>query len=289
MTSIVEEHTVSADGTRIGWERIGQGAPLVVLHGGGLAGKHYRGLGAALADRFSVLLVDRRGRGLSGPAQPSDGIGKEIEDLAAVMKATGANQVFGNSAGAMIALEAARVLPIRRLGLFEPPVSLTTMLPLDWLPAFERALARGQRARAWAIQMKGAQMAPRGMPAWFLRLGCWLMMKQPAGAEMGALLGTVPRDLSMALSLGTDLSHFRDVRCPALLLGGSKSPPFLHEMLGLLKGALPDVRLVVVPGAGHAGPTDMDSPLPVAAQLRTFFDPNGAISSDAPRATGTGG
>src|SRR5262245_41769705 len=115
------EHSApSRDGARIGWQQLGRGPALVVNHGGARAGKHYRELARCLASRFTVVLMDRRGRGASGPAGPGYGLATEIEDLAAVMQATGAERVFGHSGGAVFALEAARVLPVRALAVYDP-------------------------------------------------------------------------------------------------------------------------------------------------------------------------
>src|SRR5690349_6215357 len=147
MTETIE-HATSKDGTRIGWRRLGSGPGLVVLHGGALAGEHYRRLGQLLAEQFTVALVDRRGRGLSGPL--GGGLQAQIDDVAAVMKATGARMVFGHSAGALVALEAARVLPIERVAVFDPPVP-ASHLPVGWLPAYERALEAGDAATAMTI------------------------------------------------------------------------------------------------------------------------------------------
>ena len=60
-------------------------------------GADYTHLGEALASSFTVHLVDRRGRGRSGPQGAGYSIDKECEDLLAVMDTTGARNVFGHS------------------------------------------------------------------------------------------------------------------------------------------------------------------------------------------------
>src|ERR1044071_1725852 len=68
------EHSApSRDGARIGWQQLGRGPALVVNHGGARAAKHYRELARCLASRFTVVLMDRRGRGAGGPAGPGVG------------------------------------------------------------------------------------------------------------------------------------------------------------------------------------------------------------------------
>ena len=57
----------SADGTTIGYLRVGQGPAVVILHGSNESARSHTQLALALADAFTVYLPDRRGRG--GPAR----------------------------------------------------------------------------------------------------------------------------------------------------------------------------------------------------------------------------
>jgi pimeloyl-ACP methyl ester carboxylesterase len=86
---------VSADGSRIGYRRLGGGPAVILLHGGVNASQHMMKLGRALADAFTVYLPDRRGRGMSVGFGPAYGIQREDEDLAALVEHTGAECVFG--------------------------------------------------------------------------------------------------------------------------------------------------------------------------------------------------
>ena len=117
----------SADGTAIGYLRVGTGPAVVLLHGGNESARSHTQLALALADAFTVYLPDRRGRGRSGPHQPGHGLRTEVEDLAAVVAQAGAELVFGVSTGALIALSAARAgSGIRRVAAYEPALLLAT-------------------------------------------------------------------------------------------------------------------------------------------------------------------
>jgi pimeloyl-ACP methyl ester carboxylesterase len=98
---------VSADGTRIGYRRLGQGPSVILLHGGVNASQHMMKLAPALADAYTVYLPDRRGRGMSGAFGPTYGIQREDEDLAAMVHHTGAECVFGSANGGLFALHGA--------------------------------------------------------------------------------------------------------------------------------------------------------------------------------------
>ena len=78
-------------------------------------------LARALSVAFTVYVPDRRGWGRSGPYGGFRGLGTEIEDLGALLDACGATRLFGLSAGAVIAVEAARIRPdITWLALLSP-------------------------------------------------------------------------------------------------------------------------------------------------------------------------
>jgi pimeloyl-ACP methyl ester carboxylesterase len=241
----------------------------VIAHGGTRAAEHYRALADALATQFTVIAYDRRGRGASGPARVDDGIDIEVADLEAVLRATGATRVFGHSAGAVVSLEAALRLPaIQRLALYEPP--LGPSVPAAWLPAFEQALADNHVGRAMAIAIHGLQVGPRRVPLWALALPMGLFARGEAGRKLGALLRTLPRDLATVRSLPPGFERYRQLACPTLLLGGGKSPAYLHEALDTLAAVLPRVERAELPDVGHNAP-DQEAPQAVAAHLAKVF------------------
>ena len=105
-------------------------------------------LAVALADSFTVYLPDRRGRGLSGPPGSHYSLTAECEDIDALAQATGARNIFGLSSGAIIALQAALVLPaIGKAALYEPPLSVSGSTPTRWVARYDREVAQGALAR----------------------------------------------------------------------------------------------------------------------------------------------
>src|SRR5262245_9221404 len=109
MTDGTTASVVSQDGTRITYDRIGHGPPLVVVAGAlGLRRSSFvQPWVKALAEHFTVYNYDRRGRGDSGDGA-SYAVQREIDDLAAVVaEAGGAPFIWGISSGAALVLEAA--------------------------------------------------------------------------------------------------------------------------------------------------------------------------------------
>src|SRR5213593_4344869 len=91
-TTTTTASVTSKDGTTIGYRTLGRGPGLIVVHGAMSSGFNHLQLAQALADSFTVHLLDRRGRGLSDPYASGDGIEQEIEDLDAVLTQTGAHR-----------------------------------------------------------------------------------------------------------------------------------------------------------------------------------------------------
>jgi pimeloyl-ACP methyl ester carboxylesterase len=118
--SIEERAVTSRDGTRIAFDRMGDG-PAVILVGGATMVRQGNGaLAEALASELTVLNYDRRGRGGSGDTPPH-ALRREIEDIdALIADAGGSAHLFGISSGGALALEAAAAgLAIDHLAVYE--------------------------------------------------------------------------------------------------------------------------------------------------------------------------
>ena len=278
-------HTVtSRDGTTIAYRQIGRGPGLVILHGAMETGLSHLQLAEALASSFTVALPDRRGRGLSGPSGPDYGMRKEVEDVDALLTATGAHAVMGVSAGALIALRAALELPaIRKAAIFEPPLSVNGSVDMRWLPELDRELAQGKLDAALVTGMLGAQMGPsfmRKLPRGLLALMTRQMMAseqkkaKPGDVTMRALAPTLRSDFQLVGEMADTLDDYRAIPGEVLLLGGSKSPAYLQQAVNALAQTLPGARRVVFAGLDHSatGPREMGGkPGLVAQTLRDFF------------------
>lgn len=173
----------SADGTTIGYRQVGTGPGVILMHGGALASQHYMKLGSALADRFTVYLPDRRGRGMSGPYGPNYCIAREDEDLHAVVDATGAEFVFGSADGGLFALHASTTIPaIRKVAVFEPVIFVDQPGLADFVRLIDRGSQRveqGDIAGAMAGLAADAQDYRGESVSAPYRVAGWLMTRRP--------------------------------------------------------------------------------------------------------------
>ena len=124
------ETVPSKDGTPIAVWRSGNGPPLLLVHGAAADHSRWAPVLPALEEPFTVLAVDRRGRGGSGDAHDY-AIEREFEDVAAVVEWAGEQtDVLGHSHGGLCALESALLTDgIRRLVLYEPPMGFLASPP----------------------------------------------------------------------------------------------------------------------------------------------------------------
>src|SRR5262249_13480987 len=113
--------TVPSGRIELAYRVVGFGPPIVLVHGTAADGSTFRLLEQQLADRFTVVTVNRRGRCGSGDGDTYS-LEAEFEDLAAVVDALPEPAVvFGHSFGANVALGASlRCSKFAKLVLFEP-------------------------------------------------------------------------------------------------------------------------------------------------------------------------
>jgi pimeloyl-ACP methyl ester carboxylesterase len=246
------EKTVSRDGTRIAFDRSGQG-PALILVDGALC---YRASGpsgplaAALARHFTVFTYDRRGRGDSGDRAPY-AVDREVDDIEALIREAGGNAfLYGVSSGAALALEAAsRGLPVSSLAMYEAPFIVDDSRPPitdEVMSRLDQALTAGRRGDAVKLFMKQV-----GVPAVFIAL----MRFMPAWSKLTAVAHTLPYDFTIVKDYqkGTPLpaTPWAGATMPTLVMDGGKSPAWMRNAMRSLAAVLPNATYRTLEGQTH--------------------------------------
>jgi|SRR4051812_11652374 pimeloyl-ACP methyl ester carboxylesterase len=246
------DHVTSADGTRIAYQRIGNG-PALILVDGALCHRDFgpaRGLAEALADRYTVYIYDRRGRGESGNTPPWSE-DREIDDLAALLDAAGGTaHLLGCSSGAVLAADAAdKLTGFTKLALYEPPFIVDdTHEPRDatFTADTEALIARDDRTGALKKFMRHV-----GMPGIMLAV----MPLTPPWKKLQAVAPTLPYDLHILGDTGRgtplDPDRWNGVTIPAIVMDGGKSPQYMRNAAKALSEALPKATYRTLPGQTH--------------------------------------
>jgi pimeloyl-ACP methyl ester carboxylesterase len=258
----------SADGSTIAYERAGDGPTLVLVGGAFNDRSTCAPLAAALADAFTVVCVDRRGRGDSTDAIAPEDVGtyevaREVEDLDAVIAAEGGSAaVFGFSSGAVLALHAAAAgSAVSALALYEAPFALGGLPAPD--PSVRDRLvalvAAGDRGEAVATMQRDVIGLPPEAVEGARRAPFW-----PA---LEAIAPTVVHDATICAAPNVPTAAMRALDVPVLVLAGARSWPGLRSAGRALADELRSARYVEVPGGeGHGIPVE-----PTAAELRAFL------------------
>lgn len=271
----------SKDGTRIAYSQLGQG-PAVILVAGALgfrANGVVQELAERLANRFTVIDYDRRGRGESGDTLPY-AVEREVEDIDALIEAVGgAAALYGISSGAMLALEAASRLPhkVTKLALYEPPLLVDdsrTPVRADYIQALQTAVAEGRRGDAVEIFMIDAVGVPREFVDYMRNAPpappVEGEMTPPAWSAMEAIAHTLAYD---GMIMGPNMSckplqgdHWKTATMPTLVIAGGSSETFMHTGADALAALLPNAQRQTLAGQNHAV-----SPAALAPVLEAFF------------------
>ena len=98
---------VRANSIKIAYERVGEGPPLVLVHGAGVDGRMWQPQLTALADEFTVVAWDEPGAGRSDDVPAGFGLADYAHCLAAVIDALalGPAHVAGLSWGGTVVQE----------------------------------------------------------------------------------------------------------------------------------------------------------------------------------------
>jgi pimeloyl-ACP methyl ester carboxylesterase len=271
----------SKDGTTIGYRQFGHGPGLILVHGGMMTSQNFVKLATLLSDGFTVYVPDRRGSGFSGPFGENDGMSKACEDLDALIRKTGAYQVFGLSSGALISLQAALTLPaIQKVALYEPPLPLAgNPSPTAWVTRYTQELAQGNLGAAMVSIMKGTgdsslfTLLPRFLLVPLMRLAIQAQARDAKSDEvpLQVLIPTMQYDVQLVKEMEGTLERFQAMTAEVLLLGGDKSQAYLKDALAGLSTVLPHVRRVELSGLGHLAAENSGKPERVAQELYRFF------------------
>jgi pimeloyl-ACP methyl ester carboxylesterase len=220
-----------------------------------------------LEPHATVHAMDRRGRGASGDGPDYD-LAREFEDVAAVVDAVAAASgsavdLYGHSFGAACALGgAALTTKVRRLAVYEPPVSPTLdAFPPGMVERLDALLAEGrQEAAAEAVFREALGMPDEEFSAF---------RAQPSSPARVAAAHTITRESRVELAGAFDPELAATITVPTLLLTGEQSPDFLKTDIATLSDVLPDARVLVLEGQQHVA--DVVAPEVFARHLLAFL------------------
>lgn len=265
-------YVTSRDGTRIAFDKIGSGPPVIIVNGA-MGHRNFYGdkpLAAMLAEHFTIYTYDRRGRGESTDSEPY-AVDREIEDIEALITDAGGSAfLYGVSSGAALTLNAAARLGkarVRKVVLYEPPYGSDD---IEEKQNFARQKARvselvntGQPGDAAAFFMAELGTPPQAIQE-MKGSSDWEAMKKVedtlvydfAILNQGAE-GAVPHHIAKAATM------------PALVADGEKTTEFMHATADSLAQAMPHAQRKTLKDQTH-----QVAPEAMAPVLVEFFKGN---------------
>ena len=273
----------SKDGTVIGYRQMGSGPGIIIMHGGISSSQYYLKFGVALSDDFTVYIPDRRGRGLSGPFGDNYGLPREVEDLDALLKKTGAQYIFGASSGGLISLQTSINSPdIHKIAVYEPVV-YADKSEMDKFNAsvqhFDKELSEGKKVTAM-VNIAKSEEHPGAffkLPDFIMKIFFKLVLLQDERSikdddvTIEDLMPTLKFDVQLVNETEGKLDNFKNVQAEVLLMGGSKSSLFLKHSLKTLEKLLPHVKRIELQGLDHDSAQDYGKPEIIAQETKSFY------------------
>lgn len=256
----MDKKTVSRDGTPIAYERRGQGPAVILVSGAMSTGATVAPLAPLLADRFGVIVYDRRGRGGSGDTPPYT-VAREVEDLAALIEVAGGDAaLYGISSGGALVLEAAASgLPLRQVAVYETPFADYgggAKERAEYTRNLTEALAEGRNGDAVELFLRLTGMAEemiqgaRNSPMW-----PGMEAIAPSLAHDNAVMGDglVPRE------------RLAEITVPVLAVAGGASGAWMRDATKAVAQAAPKGSYRTLEGQTHI--VDPNALAPVLAEF----------------------
>jgi carboxymethylenebutenolidase len=236
---------VELNGAAIHYREQGDGAPIVLVHGGLASSDQWEPVVRELADGFQMITPDSRGHGRS--TNPSEGLsyGLIADDIAALIDALGLERpvVGGWSDGGQVTLE---------LGARYPGVAAALVVGAAY-PDFDAGGLRQAHRKLLGVDEQGVP-DERHLDSQLGDFAAEIKALHSGGAEQWRTL--VRETASMWLGYEGLRSHeLRAIQTPVLVLAGDQDEFVPIELAVCLYRALPDAELAVCPHLSHDGPT----------------------------------
>ena len=274
----------SADGTAVEYLSVGRGPDVIVIPGAFAMAAALTDFAGLLAERHTVHIVQRRGRGGSGPQGDRYGIARECEDVEAIRGQTGARLIFGHSYGGLVALRAAcGGAQFDAIAVYEPGLSADGSMPVDWIDRARQEVSAGADFEAFLTYVRGVNPEQSGrVPRWLLRA---ILPYAVPRAKLRQNVALMPQAISEYVEAGRldgQLSDYREVAAATLLMHGKGSPTsrYAAAVAGLGE-TIPGAETLCFPQLDHLAPEN--GPGEVADAVLRFFAAHTQQGFEGPR------
>jgi 3-oxoadipate enol-lactonase len=254
----------NVDRSPLAWREVGEGEPLVFLHGLGGTRTAWEAQLEELSDRWRCVAWDMPGYGVSEPIEPFT-LPALADAVVALFDALDVERAHlcGLSFGGHQALHAALAHPdrIRSLILADtsPAFGLDGTDPAEWLAARFEPLDRGLSPADFADELITSISGP----------GFGGARKREVVESVGRISAAGLRAACECLVTHDVRDRLGEITAPTLVVVGElddETPPAYSEMLA---AAIGGAELALIPGVGHYSPAE--APEEFNAEIRGFL------------------
>ena len=227
---------------------MGEGSPLVLLHGMGSSSADWLPIAPSLAANYRLLLLDMRGHGQSSLATDGDySVSRMAADVGIVLDAFEIEQthLLGLSLGGCVALQFA----------VDNPGRAKRLVLVNTFARLRSTGIRGLRSRLTRVYAAARDM---DRLAWYVASSLFddpeyqrITYQRMRRNDLGAIRRTMIAILRFNL-----LQRLHRIQSPALVMVGDRDKTVAHRCSSEMMARLPNAQMRVIADAGHALPYD---------------------------------
>ncbi|MEA3123962.1 MAG: 3-oxoadipate enol-lactonase [Caballeronia sp.] len=238
-------------GRRLHYESLGEGKPVVLIHGFSNFGLSWmQQLPLLVNNGYQAIVPDLYGHGLSDPASQVTSVDDLADDILALLDHLGVGPAVlcGLSLGGMVAQQFALAHPERTTALVIANSRATFAEPrlkevvAGWIAMFEQPQGARKRFEAtWPILVNDAfRESPTGVAAFDM----WAAL---ADRTEGVSLANVARGMTSFDVRG----QLGAIAVPTLVISGERDALFPPAQSAEISQSIPGAQFVTIPGAAH--------------------------------------
>lgn len=242
--------TLQTNGIELYFEIVGQGEPVLLLHGLGSRGEDWAFQVPEFSRSFQVITADMRGHGRTAKPPGPYSLPQMAADVVGLLDGLGieSTHIVGLSMGGMIAFQIAVDHPerVRSMVIVNSGPALVPRTAAEWLKVKQRLIL----ARMFGPAQTGKFLSTRLFPKPDQSALRDRLIELWAENDKDAYLASIH-----ALVGWSVLERIPEIGCPVLVISGDRDYTPLSRKAEYT-ALIPDARLVVIEDSGHATPID---------------------------------
>ncbi len=230
--------------------------PVLALHASASSGAQWQGLADYLRGSYRVIAPDMPGYGVASLHRARDFVETADRVVGAMLGTSVSMHVVGHGLGAAVALEVAAARPdlVRSLTLIEPMAFYLLQEGDDSDLELFGELSDLAGRMITSVATGCPDIAMRAYVDFWYGDGAWNRTGPSLRKDLSQQAERAAQDLVASLALNRSAAHWREIRCPTLVVMGLESPVVSLRVTEMVAEAIAGARLMMISEAGHMAP-----------------------------------